>query len=124
MKAIDWNAFAQEAKPTTLKYAWDHVEEADKRHGKLSWTTCFNNTYSIHYSNKEGSGWFPQGPKRKSKKKWTPRPSWYEEPSEEEQAMDLAHSESLYMIEAPPPYEGRFEVINWHEAAVIISTRY
>ena len=27
-------------------------------------------------------------------------------------------------MEAPPPYEGRFEVINWHEAAVIISTKY
>ena len=34
------------------------------------------------------------------------------------------HSESLYMMEVSPPYERRFEVINWHEAAVVISTKY
>ena len=28
------------------------------------------------------------------------------------------------MMEAPPPYEGRFEIINWHEAAVVVSTKY
>ena len=28
------------------------------------------------------------------------------------------------MMEAPPPYEGRFEVINWYEAAVVVSTKY
>ena len=38
--------------------------------------------------------------------------------------MDPAHFESLYIMEAPPLYERRFEVINWHEAAVIISTKY
>ena len=27
-------------------------------------------------------------------------------------------------MEAPPPYEGRFEVINWHEAAMVVSTKY
>ena len=27
-------------------------------------------------------------------------------------------------MEVPPPYEGRFEVINWHEAAVVVSTKY
>ena len=30
MKAIDWDAFAKEAKPATPKYAWDHAEEADE----------------------------------------------------------------------------------------------
>ena len=112
MKAIDWDAFTQEAKPTTPKYTWDHVEEADEQYGKLLWTTCFDDTCPIHYSNKKGSRWFPQEPKHKNKKKRTPQPSWYEKPSKEEQATNPAHSESLYMMEVPPPYERRFEVIN------------
>ena len=28
------------------------------------------------------------------------------------------------MMEVPPLYKGRFEVINWHEATVVISTKY
>ena len=59
MKAINWDAFAKKAKPATLKYTWDHVEEANKQHGKLLWITYFNDTCFIHHSNKEGSGWFP-----------------------------------------------------------------
>ena len=56
IKAIDWDAFAREAKPTAPKYAWDHAEEADEQHGKLSWTACFDDTCPIHRSDKEGSG--------------------------------------------------------------------
>ena len=100
------------------------MEEADEQHEKLSWTAYFKDTCSIHCSDKEGSGWFPQGPKRKTKKKWVPQPSWYEELSDEEPVQDLAHFESLCVMEVPPPYEGRFEVINWHEAAVVVSTKY
>ena len=84
MKAIDWDAFAKEAKLTSPKYAWNYVEEADEQHEKLSWTACFKDACSIHRSDKEGSGWFPQGPKCKTKKKQVPRPSWYEELSDEE----------------------------------------
>ena len=56
MKAIDWDAFAKEAKPISSKYAWNYVEEADEQYGKLLWTACFKDTCSIHRSDKEGSG--------------------------------------------------------------------
>ena len=56
MKAIDWDAFAKEAKPATPKYAWNHAEEANEQHGKLLQTACFNDTYFIHRSDKKGSG--------------------------------------------------------------------
>ena len=36
LKAINWDAFTREAKPTAPKYAWDHTEKADEQHGKLS----------------------------------------------------------------------------------------
>ena len=36
MKAIDWDAFAKEAKPTSPKYAWNYAEEANEQHEKLS----------------------------------------------------------------------------------------
>ena len=117
-------AIANKGKAARTKYPWDSNSEDDAKHRKLSWTTCLNDTYPIHRSDKEGSGWFPQGPKRKNKKKWTPWPSWWEGPSDKEPVQDLAHFESLYVMEAPPPYEGRFEVVNWHEIAVVISTRY
>ena len=59
LKAIDWDAFAREAKLTAPKYAWDHAEKADEQYGKLSWIACFNDTCPIHRPDKEGSGWFP-----------------------------------------------------------------
>src|SRR5439155_9587292 len=40
-------------------------EEHNKKHGIYSWTACYNNDCPIHYSDKQGSGWFPQKPRGK-----------------------------------------------------------
>ena len=113
---IDWDAFAKEVK-----------RKAPLDHAALSWTACFNNFCPIHRSDKEGSGWFPQGPKNKNKKKRTP-PSWWEPQQEGESTDSLIPQETLNMMEAheegPPPYEGQYEVVQQHEAAVIIRTRH
>ena len=122
--ALKMKAIADVGKKSQTKYLWDIDSEKDTKHGKLLQTIYFNDTCPIHRSDKKGSGQFPQELKSKSKKKQVSWPSWHEELSDEELAQNLVHFESLCMMEAPPPYERRFEVINWHQAAVVICTTY
>ena len=42
--------------------------DATVKHASLSWTACYDDSCTIHYSDKMGAGWFPQGPKRKNRR--------------------------------------------------------
>jgi len=55
---IDWDEFAREAtnQQTT-------VEDESWAHGKVSWTVCHDDHCQIHLTEKEGSGWYPKGPR-------------------------------------------------------------
>jgi hypothetical protein len=43
-------------------------QEWEREHGLLSWTACYQDYCPIHYSKKEGSGWFPHEPKKRKNK--------------------------------------------------------
>ncbi|RPB14710.1 hypothetical protein P167DRAFT_533704 [Morchella conica CCBAS932] len=37
----------------------------ESQHGSMSWTACYDDSCRIHFSDKEGSGWFPKAPRRR-----------------------------------------------------------
>lgn len=41
-----------------------NVAPRDPGHDRLSWTVCYDDDCPVHLSEKNGSGWFPDGPSR------------------------------------------------------------
>ncbi|KAH0613946.1 uncharacterized protein H6S33_005832 [Morchella sextelata] len=37
----------------------------DPQHGLMSWTACYDDSCPVHFSDKNGSGWFPKAPRRR-----------------------------------------------------------
>ena len=56
----------QTPKPEEPATTRDNKSEVDN-HASLSWTACYNDSCLTHYSDKMGSGWFPQKPKKRAK---------------------------------------------------------
>ena len=53
--------------PKKKTYAAALKEPAPKqpvRHNAMSWTACYNDSCTVHRSDKDGSGWFPRQPKK------------------------------------------------------------
>jgi Retrotransposon gag protein/Zinc knuckle len=74
-----------------IQDACDKARQEAIRHASLSWTACYDDYCTIHYSEKDGAGWFPHEPKRSTKPKKAK--SHQETPSKE-------NEEGFWMMEA------------------------
>jgi hypothetical protein len=52
--------------PINFATRWEDLGKAIK-HATLSCTACYDDSCAIHYSDKSGTGWFPQRPKHKNR---------------------------------------------------------
>ena len=53
--------------PINYAAGFNYLNAAEK-HATLSWTACYDDSCTIHYSDKVGTGWFPQGQKRRNQR--------------------------------------------------------
>lgn len=91
----------------------------DARHKTLSWTGCYDDSCQTHLSDKNGSGWFPQGPRGSGpgggkSRNWRPKdplrkinqPQWIPLPDPFGGAgtkEDISEDWTLCMMTAGPP---------------------
>jgi hypothetical protein len=92
-------------------------------HARLSWTACYDDACPVHYSDKEGSGWFPQRRKRKARK--LKNMTWDEEQlSVLDDDWDQVQKSDAYTKIPIERIGKQFQVaMNGHQFAVI-KTRY
>lgn len=102
-----WN---KHGKPNTPRKPTEKTKETEKirvdtietvPHDLLSWTACYDDQCLVHKSGKEGSGWFPQAPKRKQPKKVTIATMTFKETDEISSLID----DIPVIITAPEPTE-------------------
>ena len=69
-------------KPKREKKHVNLVQVKETPHGTLSWTACYNDNCPVHESEKDGAGWYPRQPKKKSlnmmKQRKRPEGPWKE----------------------------------------------
>ncbi|KAI1686157.1 reverse transcriptase [Pyrenophora tritici-repentis] len=71
----DWKTFQhghkRKAKDISRSKEYDYwMDPRNPEHEKLSWVTCIHDHCRVHYSDKSGSGWFPEETKRSYRCKW------------------------------------------------------
>ena len=107
-----------EDKEASGKDAAKKRDASQPKHAMLSWTGCYDDSCPTHRSEKEGSGWFPQGQKEKRRNK---KPTWWKDPDQEE-----SDTEHIMMMsdEGTLQRYPSYNALVVHEAALIVETRY
>ena len=60
----DWLTFKDPVQAQTAAEI-DDSQRKKNEHMGLSWTGCYDDSCMVHFSDKDGSGWFPKEPKKK-----------------------------------------------------------
>jgi hypothetical protein len=60
----DWLTFKDPVQAQTAAETEDNQRKKNE-HACLSWTGCYDDSCMIHFSDKDGSGWFPKEPRKK-----------------------------------------------------------
>ncbi len=65
-KNRDWKPAPEGKKTLNATNRQEITTKEESPHGALSWTACYDDKCTIHLSDKQGSGWFPRAPKKKT----------------------------------------------------------
>lgn len=98
---------------------WNVRDSPADRHARLSWTSCYDDYCAIHRSDKDATGWYPQGPGEKTEQKQTERPQSLslmsaEVPDLEDDASDSETDEEW----------DKYEVVRYTPTTITVLTTY
>lgn len=98
---------------------WNVRDSPADRHARLSWTGCYDDYCAIHRSDKDATGWYPQGPGKKTQPKQTERPQSLslmsaEVPDLEDDASDSETDEEW----------DKYEVVRYTPTTITVLTTY
>jgi hypothetical protein len=95
------------------------------KHASLSWTACYDDSCHIHYSDKMGSGWFPQRPRKGNRKNKKSR-GVQERLAQEGDMIENGNDphEEIYMMTQEPDELLQFVVVAYDDDEFILETLY
>ncbi len=117
-------ALAEACQQQPISAAGLNCLDAAAQHAVLSWTACYDDACPIHLSDKDGSGWYPQRPRRKNRP--DRKNMWTQESRNQEEGTPLygrnLSNDEFWMMNQEE--EVKFEVLSDRDGTVILRTHY